>query len=325
MPALSAGDTVVVTGGTGFVGRALCAQLASRGLRVRALARRPARGPWDELVIADVAHDLPGGVLDGAACVFHVAGYAHARTRGGDAAATHARVNDRGTGVVLAAALAARVRSFVLASSVKAMGEGGEAALDESAACRPETDYGRAKRAAELRVLAAHGDGLDASVLRLPLVYGPGVGGNLARLLRAVRGGRLPALRLPPNARSMVDVRDAAAALVLLAESPAAGGRVWLVTDGEDYSTGRVLDAMYAALGRRPPRVAVPWPVLRALAICGDGLGALLGRRMPLDSGALDALAGSARYDASRIRRELGFAPRWTLERALPGMCGDAP
>lgn len=324
MPSLNPGDKVLVTGGTGFIGRFLCEHLHRRGLRVRVLSRRPAPGPWQEHIAADVgAGPPPAAALDGVACVFHLAGYAHAMTRRGADTEAHRRINLDGTRHVLLAARSAAVRALVFASSVKAMGEGTVTPADESTRAEPVSAYGRAKRDAEALVLAAHGRGLHASVLRLPLVYGPGVGGNLARLLGLIRAGVLPGLSLPDNARSMVDARDVAAALVLLAESDAAGGRSWLVTDGEDYSTQRIVQAMRRALGHGTPRVRIPWPALRLLAAGGDAAGALLRRRMPFDSAALQALAGSARYDAGRIRRELGFTPRWTLEHALPDMCRE--
>ena len=88
----------------------------------------------------------------------------------------------------LDAAVAAGVRRFVFASSVKAMGEETPVqGVDESLPCRPTTAYGRARLAAETLLERAAGDGLGVTVLRAPLIYGPGVGGNLGRLLRAVK------------------------------------------------------------------------------------------------------------------------------------------
>jgi len=323
MSVLNAGDVALVTGGTGFVGRALCRALGERGVRVRALARRRREGPWEELVEVDLgtAVSLHASVFDGVDTVFHLAGRAHATSERAGDSVLYERVNVEGTRVVADAARGAGVRALVLASSVKAMGEGSAEVEDEDTPPAPVTPYGCSKLAAETIVLAAARAGMHACVLRLPLVYGPGVGGNLARMLGAIRSGWMPDLRVPANARSMVDVRDVADAAMLLARREEARARVYIVTDGEEYSTARVDQAMRRALGAGPPRFALPWRLLRTAAAAGELGARLAGRRMPFDAAALRALCGSARYDGGRLRRELGFSPRWTLERALAQLC----
>ena len=327
MPSLSPGSQVLVTGGTGFVGRALCEALAARGCRVRVLARHEASGPWQACIAADIGGDaLPPDVFAGVEVVFHLAGRAHATAERAGDEALYRRDNVAGTRAVVEAAVAAGVRGMVLASSVKAMGEGDDVLRDEEALVDPETPYGLSKLAAERIVLAA-ADRMHVAVLRLPLVYGPGVGGNLRRMLVALRRGRMPPLALPHNDRSMVDVRDVATAALLAATHEAARGRVYLVTDGESYATSRVESAMRAALGLPAPRWRLPFALLRLMALAGDAGRVLLRRRLPVDSPALRALSASARYDGGRLRRELGFEPRWTLEAALPDMVAalDAP
>ena len=309
----------LVTGGSGFVGRALCARLRKLGIRVHVAARHHAGGPWDRFVATDLARSaLPPEALEGVDTVFHLAAKTHVRTAVRNDP-EHEAVTVEGTRRVLNAARRAGVGRFVFMSSVKAAGEPGDMLVDEDFDRPPNTAYGRAKRKAERLVTGTGREcGMHTVVLRPTLVYGPGWKGNLSRMFRAVRAGRF----LPPpqtgNRRSMVHVDDVAQAALLAAERPLADGRVYVLCDGEAYSTRRIYEAMCHSVGRPVARWEVPSSLLRVAARAGDALGANGRRTVPFDSEALDRLLGSAWYDSSRARRELGWAPRWTLEAALP-------
>ena len=315
----SAAGAALVTGGSGFLGRALCARLQERGATVRVVARRAAEGPWDSHVAADLATSaLPAEALDGVDTIFHLAAKAHAGSASADDD-EHWAVTVEGTRRVVNAAARASVRRFVFVSSVKAAGDGGDALVDEEFDPCPVNAYGRAKREAEKIVLRTAADaGMHAAVLRPALIYGPGWKGNLSRMFRAVEAGRF----LPPpetgNRRSMVHVADVAEAALLAAGREQAAGRVYILADGEPYSTRRIYEAMCRAVGRTPLPWHVPRPLLQVAARTGDVLGRAGRRGVPFDSGALDRLLGSAWYDASRARRELGWLPSRTLEEALP-------
>jgi nucleoside-diphosphate-sugar epimerase len=299
----------VVTGASGFIGQRLCAALRERG-RVIALLRRDQSGPWDDVVIADVGRDdIPARALEGANAVFHFAGRAHAVTERRADLDLYTRVNVEGTRRVVDAARAAGVRRFVFASSVKAMGEGdGDETL---------SPYGQSKRDAEAIVLRGMPEPV---VLRLALVYGPGVEGNLGGMLRAIKAYRFPPPPSVHNRRAMIHVDDVVRAAVAAGESPGAVGATLVVGDGVEYSTRHIYDAMNAALGRPSPAWSLPDPCWRAIAVAGDAMGAVLRRRAPFDSDAYRKLFGSAWYEPGDMRAVLGVVPRLTLADALPGM-----
>ena len=319
---MSTVERALVTGCSGFVGRVLCSQLRARGCRVLGLARRETHGPWDELLVHDLADDAPpAGRLAVIDTVFHLAAHAHAEDSPDGDDTPYRRINVEGTRHLLGAAAEAGVDRIVYASSVKAMGEGGATRLDESVAPAPDSAYGRTKLIAEREVLAfGAARGAHASVVRFPLLYGPGVKGNLARLVAAIDAGRFPPLPAVANRRSMLHVEDAAGALLACAEKPAAAGRVFIVTDGVDYSSRDIIDSVRAALGRRAPRYTLPWWSLALLARIADGVTWLTRRPLPFGSAALQRLYGSACYDARQITQTLGFRPRHTLQTALPEM-----
>jgi nucleoside-diphosphate-sugar epimerase len=315
----------LVTGGSGFIGRALCAQLKERGVEVRVVARDPSEGPWDTFMAIDLAnHEVPRSALDGADTVFHLAARTHVTTAVADDPQHWALTAD-GTRRLLEASQRAGVRRFVFMSSAKAAGQGRDTVVDEDFDRPPETGYGRAKREAERLVLqTVTNSRMHAVVLRPTLVYGPGWKGNLARMFRAVQTGRFPPLPGNGNRRSMVHVSDVATAAFLAAERLEALGRVYLLSDGEAYSTRRVYEAMCHAVGRRVPRWHVPMWALEGAARAGDLVGGFLGRSVAFDTQALDQLLGSALYDSSRARRELQWTPVHTFEEALPDIAAAA-
>ena len=316
---------MLVTGGTGFIGRRLVAVLRERGARVRVLVRnqRAGRGSyqdWD--AVEKVIGDLSDAAILARACVgvdtvLHVAGFAHADAADTpDFAARHWAVNAEGTFRLLDAAAAAGVERFVFLSSCKAVGDPGSRCVDESWDAAADTPYGRAKRAAEERVLAVGRErGFHTVNVRPVLVYGPGMKGNLARLIAVARRGWLPPLPETGNRRSLVHVDDVAQALLLAAAQPAAAGQTYLVSDGQTYSGRELYEMVRRVLGRSVPTWAVPAGVLHGATDLADGLLWLVGRRDRWARTALDKLLGWACYNSARIERELGFRPAWTLER----------
>jgi nucleoside-diphosphate-sugar epimerase len=117
------------------------------------------------------------------------------------------------------------------------------------------------------------------------------------------------------NKRTLVFEEDAARAIVLAAAHPAAAGRVFNVTDGEVHTVAEVTAAIAAALGRRPPRLAVPVTAARTVVACFEGMSRLLGRKPPVTRATLEKYTENIAVSGRRIQEALGFAPRWTLAR----------
>jgi len=305
----------VVTGASGFIGRALCRALESHSVVVRV-----SRGEIpDGFAGRWICHDLDLGkpsFPEGIDTCFHLAGRAHAVADSQAQEPLYRSTNVDGTRRTLDAAAAAGARAFVLFSSIKVFGDSQQLAdrpLAELDVPRPDSPYGRSKLDAEQIAL---GDPRipHRVVIRPALVYGPGVKGNLNRMRNAIARGRFPPLEALGNRRSLVHVDDLCSAAILASGDPRAAGRVYHVTDGEVYSTRRIYDALCSAVGRKQARWSMPGIVLRTLAVSGDILGAALGRRASFDSAALHRFRESAWFDSGRIRRELLWKPLNTVE-----------
>lgn len=276
---------VVVTGASGFIGRTLCPALRARGHQVVAL---------DRAATGDLAAftGWPGQLAGGDAVV-HLAALAHAR--GVDEERLRA-VNVEAP-LALGRAAAAAGAKMLFMSSAKVLGEEtAGSAFDESSPLAPQDAYGRAKAAAEGALRAV--SGLALTVLRPPLVFGPGVKANFLALLRAVaRGWPLPLASIA-NRRSLVYVGNLADAVLRCLETPRAAGKTYLLGDGAPVSTPALCRALGVALGK-PARLFRCPPSLLEIAP------------------AAAKLTRSLVVDDREIRRELGWAPPHSLEAGL--------
>jgi len=314
---------VLVIGASGFIGQVLCRQLRQQCMYIRAGIRQETDGPWDDVIYLDLASQkFPKDAMAEIDTVFHLAGKAHALTETQQDEKEYFRINTVGTSRLLEIARDAGVRRFILFSSVKAMGEGGEYCQDESAECHPETPYGRSKLAAEKLVLEG-GYIPEPVVLRLSMVYGSSRKGNLSRMIEAIAKGCFPPLPEVGNQRSMVHVEDVVQAALLAAKKPAAVGQSYIVTDGQVYSTRQLYEWICKALNKQVPAWTIPIRLLNLLAKAGDGIGYMRGRRFLFDSDALCKLIGSACYSSKKIERELKFLPKRNLQTALSEIISD--
>ena len=302
-------ETVLVTGANGFIGRALCGVLAASGRRVRKAVRMPVPGLPDAVVVGDIGPDTDWRTaLEGVSGVVHLAARTHVlRETATDPLAAYRKINVSGTERLARSAAAGGIRRLVIVSSVKVSGERTEERpFTEDGAPRPEDAYGVSKWEAEqaLSRIAAE-TGLEVVVLRPPLVYGPGVKGNFLRLMNLVaRGVPLP-LGAVDNRRSLIYTGNLAGAIVKALDAPQAAGRTYLVSDGEDVSTPDLVRGLARALGVKPRLLSFP---LAALGLAAT----LAGKRAEFAR-----VTGSLQVDSSRIQRELGWRPPFTLAQGL--------
>ena len=253
---------VALTGATGFIGRHLLKELPKRGYKIRVLLRRPTMLPPEasSAVVGDLA--APRNMSDalaGVDAVIHSAGLAHGMS--GLPEDDYRTINTEATVGLARAAARAGVRRFVFLSSIRAQsGHVASEVLTEDMEPRPTDAYGRSKLEAERGLADVN---IDWVALRPVLVYGPGVKGNMAALIRlAAKPWPLPFSSLPGR-RSLLCVDNLVTAIdtVLRADEPLR--RALIVAEPGAFTIAEMITSLRRGLGRRPGLMPVPTPFLR--------------------------------------------------------------
>ncbi|MGE3784125.1 MAG: NAD-dependent epimerase/dehydratase family protein, partial [Alphaproteobacteria bacterium] len=248
-----------------------------------------------------------GGALRDLDIVIHLAQRAHVPPSGPVLSAEPAAAAALARGAALSG-----VRRFVYLSSIKAMGEATAPGrpFRPNDAPLPQDAYGRAKLATERALDAAAAEtGLDLAILRPPLVYGAGVGGNFRALLRLARSGLPLPLAGLENRRSLLargNLVDLIATICAYpATVPAGSGRILLASDGADLSTPELVRILAAAQGRNASLFPLPTPLFAGL------------RRLPVVGPAVCRLTLSLQVDDAATRTTLDWRPPLPAEAAL--------
>lgn len=261
---------ILVTGASGFIGAALRNHLISRGHRVVGVIRKNKFAERD--IIVDDISEFDGWqeVLKGIEVIVHLAGRAHIlNDRAANSLEDFRRVNTSATINLAEHAVFAGVKRFVFISSI---GVNGNVTQDRpitvTDAPFPHSPYARSKYEAEIALKnIASNTGLEAVIIRPPLVYGPNAPGNFQTMLRwLLTGLPLPLGAVTKNRRSLVSLDNLVDLIATCIDHPSAANQTFLISDGEDLSTTDLLLRMSRALGTNPKLLSVPVPLMRFAA-----------------------------------------------------------
>ncbi len=261
---------VLVTGASGFVGRALVADLAATGRPVRAAMRQPAdifAREVEVVAVSDLTRPVEWrALLKGIETVVHLAGIARAGPEIAEQA--YDRVNRLATAELAEAAQRMGIHRLVFASSIRAQsGPVASRVLDETDPPRPTDAYGRSKLAAEEAVRASN---VPFTILRPVLIYGPGVKGNLARLARLARTPWPLPFGSLSNRRSVLARQNLIEAIHFALRTPATMGETYVVADPKPLTLAEIVSALRAGEGRSPRLVPIPSaPIAATLKLLG--------------------------------------------------------
>lgn len=309
----------LVTGATGFIGSHLVEALLAKGWEVRALARATSDRRWLQgRSVVWVEGDLGDGsglaeAVRGVDLAVHAAGLTKARS-----GREYFAVNARGTERLVRACLEAspRPRRLLYVSSLAAVGPSdGAGPVAEEDPPRPLTAYGESKLQGEAAALQAAGP-LEVVIVRPPAIYGPR-DRDILQFFRWASRGIVPLVGAPNRRLAICHVDDLVRALVLAADRPAGGGRVYHVAGEADPTWAEIGRAVARAVGGRARLVRVPVALFWVLAAASEAASALRGRAALLTRDKVRAALATWTVDSSRAKRELGYAPAVPLAEGM--------
>ncbi|GEK79047.1 NAD-dependent epimerase/dehydratase family protein [Agrococcus baldri] len=316
---------VLATGASGFLGRAVAAELVAAGHEVRTLQRRPSGVPGMTDVLGSVTDaSAVERAVDGVEGVVHLAAKVSLAGDPDD----FRRVNVEGTRTLLDAAALAGVTRFVQVSSPSVAHLGASLAGVGAAPASPEHargDYARTKAESELLALDRDGAGMHVVAVRPHIVWGPGDTQLIERVVERARRGRVPLLN---GGTALIDttyVDNAASGIVAaLRRAEQAHGSAYVITNGEPRPVGDLLAGICLAAGVRPPHLSLPAALGRAAGSLVERVWAIPGvaaraggDEPPMTRFLAEQLSTAHWFDQRATRRDLDWAPTVSIDEGL--------
>ena len=312
---------ILVTGVSGFIGQHLVRRLEGHGTKINVLVRNRRNLSTTRntnIFEGNIFNkEVLGTAVNNVEVVFHLVAKTHDLS-GIDNAKDYFKINVEGTRNLLDVCIDSNIKHFVYFSSVKAMAEESESPLDETYNSKPTTPYGESKLEAEKLVVDYGGKYcFKTTILRLPLVYGPGNKGNVYNMIKAIDNRRFVMMGKGHNKRSMVYVGNVVDATLSVVDQEVADKKVYLITDGVDYTVKELYRVIAKALGKRTFPFYVPMRIAKGFALLGDIGGKIMRNPLPFNSGVLGKLTSSLTFSSKRIQEEIGFTPKYNLYNTI--------
>lgn len=304
---------VLITGGQGFVGKALAVVSLSNGFLVRVSLHRKSglfspRLEQSQVGELGAATDW-SAALQGVGTVVHCAGRAHVMPEMmADSLSAFRIVNVAGTLSLARQAVASGVRRFVFLSSVGVNGShtAPQQPFSEGSETNPDNAYALSKQEAEQGLLRiASQTGMEVVIIRPPLVYGFNAPGNFGSLMKAVQCGWPLPLGAVHNQRSFVALDNLVDFIITCMTHPQAANHTFLISDGQDVSTTELVRGLAQAAGLSVRLLPVPiWALQAGATLLGKG-------------DVVKRLCGNLQVDISKARCHLGWMPPLTVEEGF--------
>jgi nucleoside-diphosphate-sugar epimerase len=311
--------SVLVTGGSGFIGKAVMTELHEEGFYVRGSARRIPPQPFkamDWIIVPDLCSHTDWKIaLGGIDTVIHCAGIAHIFDRDSSSdPALYRAVNVDGTLNLAKQAADAGIRRFIFLSSISVNGFQttiGEP-FSELDSPNPYNNYSASKYEAELALLAlARSSAMEVVIIRPPMVYGPSAPGNFKSLIELVRRQIPLPLKAIKNKRSLIGIENLTNFIKICVINERAANQVFVICDGYDVSTAELIESLAFVMNKRSNLFKMPNFILKSIGI-------MFGKK-----NTIEKISGNLQINNTKARELLGWAPPYSffecLQRSVHG------
>ena len=307
---------ILVTGASGFIGQSLCKALSKTNRSIYGVVRRVD----SSLKSINIDYKTIGNIgltsnwkdiLKNVDCIFHCAGIAHQKNDNKDLSLYHL-INVEGTKRLAEQAAEAGVRRLIFLSSIKVNGESTSDKVEKflyNDTPKPKDAYAISKfKAEKLLFEVSANTEMEVVVIRMPLVYGSGVKGNLNNLIKLINYNIPLPFSSIKNKRSLLGIDNLIDILIKCISHPDARGKTFLVSDGEDLSTPKLIKLIASSLKKKANLFPFPISMLKFL-------GSVFGKREELNK-----LVGSLRVDNSYTKEILNWVPPLSVEEGIRRM-----
>lgn len=300
-------EKILLTGSTGFIGRAVLTRLRAENVQIVAPVRAESDVKWHDVqapVIADISEF---GAFFSEVCgvdtVIHIAAKAHVL---GVSLTEFRRVNTVAALELANSAAASGVKRFIFLSSIGINGINNVIPFNVVDEPAPVEDYAVSKLEAEIGLKQIAADtGMEVVIIRPPLVYGPSAPGNFGKLANLARKNLPLPLGAVHNKRSFVALDNLVDLIITCIDHPKAANQTFLISDDQDVSTTELLQMMTRAAGKTPRLIPVPVSWLRFIA-------KLIGKQA-----IIERLCGNLQVDIQHTKATLGWKPPMTVEEGI--------
>ena len=304
------GKTVLVTGSTGRLGRALIKELLAHGYHVRAYAEKIEQLQALESGVVPFVGDINdkeklGKAMQGVSYVFHLAAIVSEYKAYTDELV---RVNVEGTANVVDLCIRNNVKKLVYTSTVDVYGKKREGILTEESEPKPSDRYGHTKMLAEKEIIA-NGNLLDYTIFRVGTIYGRGFEHSFFKIFRAIKEKKAYIIGNGTNYFALVNIDDVIKGLMLGMDAPKG---VYNLTDGVEYTQQYLFNFASKELGLDKIEKRIS-PVIVSI----------VAKRRGLDSDELRFITSDRRISIEKAKKVLGFKPKASIEKEGREMIKD--
>lgn len=310
---------VLVTGGTGFVGRHLVRTLIEKGALVRMLVRKTSNVVEFEKLGVELVHgditesDSLHGIAKDINIVYHLAAMGHVSAISKAAYQKSFDINVNGTKNLAEECCNYKINRFIHFSSTAAMGLIKKPLVDETVPCQPSTPYQRTKYESEQIALSYWEEkGLPAVILRPCMIYGVGGTGEFVKICRLIKKGLFPKIGTGKNLTPIVHVKDVVQA-AMLAGDKGKPGETYLITSSKSFELDEMRRLIIKSLGVDRPYLYIPYNVAKTAAYCLEMIAKLLKFTPIVTSKNIESTVTDRVFSISKATDELGYVPKVDL------------